>query len=533
MDALATSEGSRQHELICLCAGVSRVVLDAAIARSANPTIESLGAQLGCGLQCGCCRPLLQEMLGLSPWHTVVSVRRQHLVGGDESERPIVRFDLALEGAAPYPRARPGQHVVVQAWLEGAWITRTYTVVQQSDDGNVISIAMRRLPEGVLTRRLIDADLATLAALSMRVAVPSGHADPADGRAVVCFAAGVGVTLAMSLLTGRTPGHLLHIDYCASTRADLAFIDVLEREAAASNEVTFTLRATDTEGHITESQVLETVNRFADARCYVCGPQPYTRHLRRALRLAHVPSSEIRIEAFFLERRKPRREVLRRLAYAVGLAAAVLPLWLLSPAFATLVPNAAHNPGHETLACEECHRPAQGSVRQQVQAKVHYLLGLRERDVDFGMRNVANAVCTDCHANPDDRHPAHRFLEPKFAPARAALAPQYCASCHREHTGVRVSQTDRGFCAQCHADVAIAGDPVQPTHAVLAQSARWDTCLSCHDFHGNHAHRPPDTLDAAIDAATVARYLGGGNSPYGAPVVPARKTRDATERSRP
>jgi predicted CXXCH cytochrome family protein len=508
--------------MVCLCASVSRGQLTSVIARAPNSTVESLGSQLGCGVQCGCCRPLLQEMLGQSPWYEVVSAHRTRLTDGSDPARDIVRFDLALGGATPYPRARPAQHVVLQVWLDEAWVTRTYTIVHQSEDGHVISIAMRRLPEGALTRRLIDADEATLAGLRMRVAAPNGVPDPPDGRAVVCFVAGVGVTLALSLLAGRRPGQKLHIDYSASTRGDLAFVDALQ-VAALNPEVTFTLRATESEGHITDDAVLAAVNRLPEGRCYVCGPQPYTRHLRRSLRHAHVPSAEIRIEAFFLERRKARREVLRRLAYTVGFAAALFPLMLLSPALATLVPNSTHNPGHEALACAECHTRSPGTLRQQLSAKAHYLVGLRASDVDFGMQSVGNGVCSDCHANPDDRHPAHRFLEPKFEPARTALAPQFCVSCHREHTGVRLSQTDRGFCAECHADVVIEKDPTRPTHAALAKDQRWDTCLACHDFHGNHAHPPPRDLSNALSASVVARYLENGPSPYGPTITKAKQ----------
>ena len=36
-----------------------------AIATAPASTLESLGSQLGCGVHCGCCRPLVQELLEL------------------------------------------------------------------------------------------------------------------------------------------------------------------------------------------------------------------------------------------------------------------------------------------------------------------------------------------------------------------------------------------------------------------------------------------------------------------------------------
>ena len=212
MDALPKRQAPDQDDLVCHCAGVGRARIKAAIATAPASTLESLGSQLGCGVHCGCCRPLLQEMLGESPWYEVANATRTVLTDGKFPQRNIVQLDLQLAGYPPYPKARPAQHVVLQAWIDDEWVTRTYTVVDQSEDGNRVSIAMRRLPYGELTTRLLDADETIFAAIPMRIAVPAGAADPADGRTVVAFVAGVGVTLALSQLSGRRPRQRLHID---------------------------------------------------------------------------------------------------------------------------------------------------------------------------------------------------------------------------------------------------------------------------------------------------------------------------------
>jgi hypothetical protein len=175
------------------------------------------------------------------------------------------------------------------------------------------------------------------------------------------------------------------------------------------------------------------------------------------------------------------------------------------------------NVGHEHLECASCHRPAPGTTRQQLQANVRTSLGLRATYVDFGMRAVGNADCRSCHDRPDDRHPVHRFLEPRFADARAALSPQTCTSCHGEHTGRRAT-VEADACKHCHDDLEIANDPVQPTHAALVAAAEWPTCLGCHDFHGNHDATPPTALEAAIPPAMIQRYLAGGADPYAGPI---------------
>jgi predicted CXXCH cytochrome family protein len=306
----------------------------------------------------------------------------------------------------------------------------------------------------------------------------------------------------------------------------MVYADRIEASASSSREVSCFLRTDDVDGHIDDEDILQTVQGFPGARFYVCGPQGYTGTVVDGLRKAGVPDADVRVEAFFLKSHaKPRRSV-RRLAYAAGLAAAFLPLLLLAPALAKFVPNAAHNPGHEDLACTDCHREAPGTMRQQLQAKAKHLLGLRG-DTDFGMRAVGNPTCIGCHDNPDDRHPAHRFLEPRFEVARRRLAPEQCVSCHREHTGSRVSQTNSGFCATCHSDTDVKDDPATPTHAVLFGEERWDTCLTCHDFHGNHGHDAPMHLDDALAPGVVAAYLKNADSPYGETVVKAKQPENA------
>ena len=522
MDAIPIRPTQDQDDLVCLCAGVSRGRIKAAIATAPSSTLESLGAQLGCGVQCGCCRPLVQEMLGESPWFEVANATRTVLTDDTDPERRIVQIEMQLPGYPPYPQALPAQHVVLQAWLDENWVTRTYTIVRQSEDGNTIAIAMRRIPDGQFSARLLDADDTTFADIPLRIAAPTGDADPDDGRPVVCFSAGVGVTLALSLLHGLPEHRVLHIDYSASRRGDMVYADRIEASCSSSHTVSCHLRTDDVDGFIDNEDIFDTVTQFPGARFYVCGPPGYTRRLVDGLRKAGVADDDVRIEAFFLKTVSKPRPSIRRLAYAAGLAAAFAPLLLLAPALAKFVPNEHHNPGHQALACSDCHQSAPGTLRQQLQAKAKHLFGMRPASAEFGMRKVANAACIGCHDNPDDRHPAHRFLEPRFEDARRTLAPQQCTSCHREHTDSRVSQTDTGFCATCHRDMTVKNDATRPTHAVLVRGARWDTCLRCHDFHGNHGHEPPHDLDRAISTDLITAYLHRADSPYGARILKAR-----------
>lgn len=171
------------------------------------------------------------------------------------------------------------------------------------------------------------------------------------------------------------------------------------------------------------------------------------------------------------------------------------------------------NSGHEGMACNNCHRPAPGTLRQQLQANARFVLGMRRAPVDFGERSVENSDCTNCHDRPFDRHPVSRFTEPRFADARAALTVHQCQGCHREHSGARVT-TAVDYCSHCHGDLQLASDPLDKSHAELARERRFETCLGCHDFHGNHLLTFPKQVGEAIPLTQLEEYFAGGASPY-------------------
>jgi len=82
------------------------------------------------------------------------------------------------------------------------------------------------------------------------------------------------------------------------------------------------------------------------------------------------------------------------------------------------------------------------------------------------------------------------------------------------------------FCVTCHSGMEVREDRTTPTHAALAAEERWDTCLRCHDFHGNHHHEWPESLEEAFGGREVLRHLDSGAPLYGEKREPARTSRD-------
>jgi len=215
----------------------------------------------------------------------------------------------------------------------------------------------------------------------------------------------------------------------------------------------------------------------------------------------------------------------RRLGIATGVVLGAITVACLNvPGWEHLHAPGPMNTGHADIACERCHREAAGTVRQQLQTVARSWSGLHDGAVDVGFRAVTSEDCAACHDRPDDRHPGFRFLEPRFNEVRAVLHPEACGSCHREHAGVRVTAAELTYCRHCHGELVVERDPLDVPHAQLVTAGRWETCLGCHDYHGNHALQAPRRLQDAIPVAQLRAYFDGGPSPYPAPI--RRATRE-------
>lgn len=193
----------------------------------------------------------------------------------------------------------------------------------------------------------------------------------------------------------------------------------------------------------------------------------------------------------------------------------LLFLLVLHPNNEFILAKGPFNTGHEGLSCVDCHKPADGSIRQQLQANSKYFLNFHEEAVDFGNKSVENEDCINCHDRPNDRHPVHRFKEPRFASARKEIHPENCISCHAEHNAQRVTLDNIGFCVNCHRDIDIKNDPLDVKHNILISNDNWETCLQCHDFHGNHIMETASIMKDTFSVNQIKNYFDGGNSPYG------------------
>ena len=172
------------------------------------------------------------------------------------------------------------------------------------------------------------------------------------------------------------------------------------------------------------------------------------------------------------------------------------------------------NSGHEGFQCSTCHTDAKGNWIQQIQSNTEHAVGLRKKMVAFGSLPADTKKCLSCHERDNDRHPTHRFLEPKYKAAIKEIDATNCNTCHDEHNGVRLSLANGNYCINCHADTKVKNDPLDVPHKILFEKGEWSTCLQCHDFHGNHQAKAAEKMKDTIPMSKIMDYFKGGEDPY-------------------
>lgn len=173
------------------------------------------------------------------------------------------------------------------------------------------------------------------------------------------------------------------------------------------------------------------------------------------------------------------------------------------------------NTGHQELSCFACHADAKGNLVQQLQSNMSHAIGMREHGVDFGTQDVTLDNCLQCHDRANDRHPTHRFNEPRFKEAVQRINATTCITCHTEHQEERVSVASIDYCKNCHQELEVENDPLDISHKAIIAKKEWFTCIQCHDFHGNHRYEVPEKMADTIPLKQIYTYFEGGADPYG------------------
>lgn len=278
--------------IVCRCSNVSVGQVVQAMEDGAHD-LETLANTTLASLICGGCTPRLKEHLGQSDWSLACCDEVRRLTDD------ICAFRLRpVDGKCA--RGLPGQHVVVEARINGHWVQRPYTISSPPGDGAGYEITVKREAEGVFSRWLFErAGPKTM----FRISSPSGnYYIPDDYRGdVVCLVGGIGVTPALAMARAFSAGRplsRLHIDYSVSTAEAAVCVQELEALAAEDPLFTLNLRVTARDGRLDAAAIARLVERHPSAHFYLCASQPYVTAVQSLLRAAGVEEARIRVEQF-------------------------------------------------------------------------------------------------------------------------------------------------------------------------------------------------------------------------------------------
>ncbi|WP_170229237.1 nitric oxide synthase oxygenase [Polyangium fumosum] len=277
-------------EIVCTCMRVRRRDLRRAILAGCN-TPEAIRDRTRAGSACGACLPRIADMLGKSAWTSAEIVSATDVCPGVRAFRLVPRDGEVLP-------AEPGQHVVIQAEIDGRFIERPYTLSAPTSSGQY-EITVKRLPGGVFStwlfeRRPEDA--------LIRISAPGGHFTmPPNDRPVVYLVAGIGVTPAIAAcraIREKGSARRVHVDYSAHSPASAPYADELHALAAACPNVTARIRFTEVWGRLGAAEVASLVETHPDADWFLCGPIPYLRAMSKLLLEQGVLDTHLHIEEF-------------------------------------------------------------------------------------------------------------------------------------------------------------------------------------------------------------------------------------------
>ncbi len=283
----------QDHETVCHCMQVTRGDIRLAI-EGGGHTADAVMESAGTGTVCGSCRVLLHEMVGQVDW-TPVHISKVLAVA-----EGIRTFRLTPHRGALKP-AKPGQHILLQAYIEGTWVQRPYTISSAAHETRYRDITVKREPHGLFSGWLFEERWeGTL----IRISDPQGDfcLEPADAEEpIVCLVGGISMTPALAMC--RSMAHdstlqPLHIDYSASTREQLAYADELQQAAATYDHIDLNLRTTADNGRLTASDIAQLEQQYPKAQYYVCGPSAYQQAVETYLKDTAVGPDRIHTEAF-------------------------------------------------------------------------------------------------------------------------------------------------------------------------------------------------------------------------------------------
>ena len=276
----AKSTLMESNDIICKCTQTTYGELQTLITNGLD-SLENLAHVTHITAICGGCQPLVEEMLGSSSLALAELISKHHLGQGvfRLNLRPVEQEVIS---------SLPGQHLLIQGRIDGAWKTKKYTLSSPANQAEIYEITVKRDELDPFSLWLCDRlDSHSL----IRISQPLGKSYQTDKSYTYFFAAGMGVIPAIAIMrTLVTQADIreedrqrFHLDWSAPYPEDFIFQTELEWLTSVNDYLSFTLRPTKIEARITEAAIGYQYPPNDKTTALLCGSQSYTDTVREYL----------------------------------------------------------------------------------------------------------------------------------------------------------------------------------------------------------------------------------------------------------
>lgn len=184
---------------------------------------------------------------------------------------------LVLRPNHLWPGHTAGQHVLVEAEIDGRRLRRTFTISSPPRADGTIAITVKRRPGGKLSvwwnERAAIGDVLTLGAPAGDFVLPA-----TVPQRIVMLSAGSGITPVMALLRDlgeSAPDCRVLFVHSARSRDDVIFRDELLDLAKRRQHLTLKIHLSGSDGRLDAAALSNLAHAAGDALTFVCGPAEF------------------------------------------------------------------------------------------------------------------------------------------------------------------------------------------------------------------------------------------------------------------
>ncbi len=247
-------------------------------------TVEQLMQLTGAGTICGGCRNRLPAFLGKDDAILCQLITTPLATGS-------LKATLRALPPSVLPVPKTGQHINVEALIDGHWVGRPYTLTGWSDQHYELGVKIEE--RGFFSNWLNRAEQGML----VRISAPEGEVCPASGdpRPLIYIVAGIGVTPAVSGARYLAGKRVMQVFYSYRTAEHAPYLQHL-RDAADRGHLRLHEHATATLGRLDPDTLCREIIFEQPCQVIICGPESFNQQMAAALK--DLPHVEVCLESF-------------------------------------------------------------------------------------------------------------------------------------------------------------------------------------------------------------------------------------------